>query len=221
MPRSMLSPVLRKVKSRTISPCSRPIPLSSSVQGVPSQVPWEKPHLRLSCFPSVVKSTSRNAENHKNHRCKAGLIHSTQGPWIRQRWSCLPMPQAGSHRAVFLVGFMGAGKSSVGRSLARRLGWSFEDLDDRIEAHARRSVPEIFRDLGETEFRRLETTSLRELLSELGAGPRVVALGGGAFAQPENAALLEHAGVPVIFLDGSAEELFRRCEQERRGRPLL
>jgi shikimate kinase len=131
------------------------------------------------------------------------------------------MPQAGNHRAVFLVGFMGAGKSSVGRSLARRLGWSFEDLDDRIEARAGRSVPEIFRDLGETEFRRLETISLRELLGELGAGPRVVALGGGAFAQPENAALLEHAGVPVIFLDGSAEELFRRCEQERRERPLL
>jgi shikimate kinase len=131
------------------------------------------------------------------------------------------MPQAGSHRAVFLVGFMGAGKTSVGRSLGRRLGWSFEDLDDRIQARAGRSIPEIFRDLGETEFRRLETASLRELLSELDAGPRVAALGGGAFAQRENVALLERAGAHVIFLDGPVEELFRRCEQEQRERPLL
>ncbi len=58
-------------------------------------------------------------------------------------------------------------------------------------------------------------------LSELSAGPRIVALGGGAFAQPENAALLEQAGAHVIFLDGPAEELFRRCQQEQRERPLL
>ncbi len=74
------------------------------------------------------------------------------------------MPQAGSHKAVFLVGFMGAGKTSVGRSLSRRLGWDFEDLDDRIQARAGRSIAEIFRDLGETEFRRLENAALRELL---------------------------------------------------------
>ncbi len=120
-----------------------------------------------------------------------------------------------------MVGFMGAGKTSVGRSLGRRLGWDFEDLDDRIQARAGRSIAEIFRDLGEAEFRSLENTSLRELLGELDAGPRVVALGGGAYAQPGNAALLESAGVHVIFLDGSAEELFRRCEREQRERPLL
>ncbi|MGO9647927.1 Shikimate kinase [Candidatus Sulfotelmatobacter sp. SbA7] len=131
------------------------------------------------------------------------------------------MPQADSHKVVFLVGFMGAGKTSVGRSLSRRLGWDFEDLDDRIQARARRPITEIFRDLGESEFRRLENAALRELLSEPGVGPRIVALGGGAFAQPENAALLERAGAPVIFLDGPAEELFRRCQQEQRERPLL
>ncbi|MGA7382352.1 MAG: shikimate kinase [Terriglobales bacterium] len=131
------------------------------------------------------------------------------------------MLQAGSHKAVFLVGFMGAGKTSVGRSLSRRLAWEFEDLDDRIQARAARSIPEIFRDLGEREFRRLENAALRELLSELSAGPRIVALGGGAFAQPENAALLESAEAPVIFLDGPVEELFRRCQQEQRDRPLL
>jgi shikimate kinase len=131
------------------------------------------------------------------------------------------MPQAGSHKAVFLVGFMGAGKTSVGRSLARRLGWDFEDLDDRIQARAGRSITAIFRDLGEAEFRRMENTALRELVAELVAGPRVVALGGGAFAQPENAALLASSPAQVVFLDGPAEELFRRCEKEQRERPLL
>jgi shikimate kinase len=131
------------------------------------------------------------------------------------------MPPAGSHKAVFLVGFMGAGKTSAGRSLGRRLGWDFEDLDDRIEARAGRSIAEIFRDAGEAEFRRQENSALRELLHELRASPRVVALGGGAYAQADNAALLEGAGVPVVFLDGPAEELFRRCSEEPRKRPLL
>ena len=123
-------------------------------------------------------------------------------------------------RIVFLVGFMGAGKTSVGRILSRTLGWPFEDLDDRIEAHQGRSIEEIFRDSGETGFRRAETAALRELLGELDSLPRIVALGGGAFVQSENAALLEAAGVPVVFLDGPADELFRRCEQEGRERPL-
>jgi shikimate kinase len=131
------------------------------------------------------------------------------------------MPEAGGHKSVFLVGFMGAGKTSVGRSLGRRLGWRFEDLDDRIEARAGHSIAEIFRGLGEAEFRRLENTFLRELVSELGTEPRVVALGGGAFAQPENVGLLERADVRVVFLDGPAEELHRRCEEEQRERPLL
>ncbi|HLW87773.1 MAG TPA: shikimate kinase [Terriglobales bacterium] len=131
------------------------------------------------------------------------------------------MPQPGSHKVVFLVGFMGAGKTSVGRSLSRRLGWGFEDLDDRIESHTARSITEIFRDCGEAEFRRLENTALRELMGEPGAAPRIVALGGGAFAQPDNVALLESAGAQVVFLDGTVEELFRRCRQEERERPLL
>jgi len=118
------------------------------------------------------------------------------------------------------VGFMGAGKTSVGRALSRRLGWSFEDLDDRIVAREGRSVEEIFRDRGEAEFRRAETAALRELLGELGSSPRVVALGGGAFAQTENAALIEEAGIHSVFLDAPVEELFRRCEQEQRQRPL-
>ena len=124
-------------------------------------------------------------------------------------------------RAVFLVGFMGAGKSSAGRALARQLDWPFEDLDERIQAREQRSIEQIFRESGEPEFRRAEHDALRELLAELGPSPRVVALGGGAFVRAENAALLEQAGVPVVFLDAPVEELFRRCQQERQvERPL-
>lgn len=123
-------------------------------------------------------------------------------------------------KAIFLLGFMGAGKTSVGRALARLLNWTFEDLDDRIESRERRSIEEIFRDSGETEFRRAETAALRELIAEMSSSPGIVALGGGAFTQPSNAALIWQAQGTTIFLDGSVEELFRRCEQENRVRPL-
>jgi shikimate kinase len=123
-------------------------------------------------------------------------------------------------RAVVLVGFMGAGKSSVGAALSRRLGWPFEDLDERIQAQEKRSIEEIFRQSGETAFRQLEHTTLRSLVRELGASPKIVALGGGAFAQANNAALLEEAGFSTIFLDASPEELFRRCQQQELDRPL-
>ena len=129
-------------------------------------------------------------------------------------------------QAVILIGFMGAGKSSVGRALGERLGWPFEDLDERIERRERRKVGEIFRDSGEPEFRRGEHAALRELLNELNAGAeRVVALGGGAFAQQRNARLIKAAGVPTVFLDASVEELWRRCREQAllhgSERPLL
>jgi shikimate kinase len=135
----------------------------------------------------------------------------------------------GSHsglRAVVLIGFMGAGKSSVGRALGEQLAWSFEDLDERIERRERRKVPEIFRDSGEAAFRRAEHAALKELLGELRTGAeRIVALGGGAFAQKENVGLIEAGGVWTVFLDASVEELWRRCRQqaEQQGteRPLL
>jgi shikimate kinase len=129
-------------------------------------------------------------------------------------------------RAVILIGFMGAGKSSVGRALAEQLGWTFEDLDERIERREERKVPEIFRESGESEFRRAEHAALSELLLELSAGAeRIVALGGGAFVQKRNARLVEAVGVPTVFLDADVEELWRRCKQqaEQQGmeRPLL
>ncbi len=121
---------------------------------------------------------------------------------------------------VFLVGFMGAGKTSVGRALSRRWGLPFEDLDDRIQAREGKTIAQIFRESGEAEFRKAETAALRELLAEPGSLSRVVALGGGAFVQPANAALIERAEAHSVFLDAPVKELLRRCEEERKERPL-
>jgi shikimate kinase len=115
---------------------------------------------------------------------------------------------------------MGAGKTSVGRVLGLRLDWPFEDLDGRVEAREGKSVAQLFEIYGEAGFRERETAALRELCAELVRSPRVVALGGGAFVQPENAALIEAIEFPTVFLDAPVEELLRRCRQEERVRPL-
>jgi shikimate kinase len=114
----------------------------------------------------------------------------------------------------------------VGRALGVRLGWAFEDLDDRIERREQRKVAEIFRDSGESGFRRAEHAALKELLGELKPGAeKVIALGGGAFVQKNNARLMEASGVSTVYLDADAVELWRRCreqaEQQGVQRPLL
>jgi shikimate kinase len=132
---------------------------------------------------------------------------------------------ASAPEAVFLVGFMGAGKSSVGAALGRRLNWIFEDLDDRIERRERRTVAQIFRESGEPAFRRAERSALQDVLEGIHNQARVVALGGGAFVQTGNAKLLKFSGVPIIFLDAPVEELWKRCckqaSEAAAERPLL
>jgi shikimate kinase len=120
---------------------------------------------------------------------------------------------------------MGAGKTTVGRVLAEELGWSFDDVDDRIERREHRTVPEIFRDSGEAAFRRAEHAALQELLEEVtDQNGKIIALGGGAFVQNDNCRLIESAGLSTIFLDAAVDELWRRCsaqaEQEAMNRPL-
>jgi shikimate kinase len=121
---------------------------------------------------------------------------------------------------------MGSGKSSVGAFLAEQLGWSFEDLDERIEKRHGKKIHEIFRDSGEDEFRKLEAAALQELLEELQtAGGKVIALGGGAFAKDSNVERIKAAKIPTVFLDAAVDELWQRCntQYEREGikRPLL
>lgn len=119
--------------------------------------------------------------------------------------------------AVFLVGFMASGKTSVGQELARRLRWDFIDLDRMIESREGKSVPAIFADHGESHFRRAETAALRELTSSFQRNA-VVALGGGAFPAEQNRELLR--GWPSIFLAAPPAELWRRCRADPAQRPL-
>ena len=125
-------------------------------------------------------------------------------------------------RAVFLVGFMAAGKSRVGQELARRLDWDFVDMDARIEERERQTIPEIFRDRGEPGFRLAESSALRDLTESLAsdAGGRgmVIALGGGAFAEMKNLELVRPW--PSVFLDAPPDELWRRCLEDATERPL-
>ena len=124
-------------------------------------------------------------------------------------------------RRIVLIGFMGAGKTTVGRALARRLRWPFLDLDDVIEERERQTIAEIFAGAGELAFRRVEAAALRDLLQEHApAGDLILALGGGAFVQPSNRALLEENGAVTILLEASLQELQRRCRSERKERPL-
>jgi shikimate kinase len=122
-------------------------------------------------------------------------------------------------RAVFLTGFMGAGKTAAGEALASRLGWRFVDLDARVEAREGRSIAEIFRADGEAGFRSAESAALREVIAELREGATVVALGGGTIAEPQNAAAIGRSGA-LVFLDAPLDVLRRRAEAGE-GRPLL
>jgi len=123
-----------------------------------------------------------------------------------------------AERAVFLVGFMASGKSSVGQELARRLEWDFVDLDARIESRERQTVAEIFRNKGEPGFRLAETSALRDLLTEPLKRSRVVALGGGAFVQETNRELLRQW--PSVFLEATVPELWQRSLTDGAKRPL-
>jgi shikimate kinase len=128
--------------------------------------------------------------------------------------------------SVILIGFMGAGKTSVGLALAALLGWEFEDLDERIERQEGRKVADIFQEDGEVGFRQLEYQALAGLIEQLDSGPaKIIALGGGAFVQEQIAALIDSARIPTVFLDADVEELWTRCErqakQDGRARPLI
>jgi shikimate kinase len=118
-------------------------------------------------------------------------------------------------RSVVLVGMMGAGKSSVGRRLASRLGIEFIDADTEIERAAGMSIPDIFAEHGESYFRAGEARVIARLLED---GPRVLATGGGAVMDPNTRALVRAKGISV-WLKADLDVLLKRTR--RRGdRPL-
>lgn len=118
-------------------------------------------------------------------------------------------------RRVVLVGFMGSGKTSVGRLLARRLGFGFEDLDRRIEERAGRSIAQIFRDEGEEAFREREREEARAVSC---LRDRVVAAGGGAFTRPDTRALLQE-GALTVWLRCDLDRILARVPADG-SRPL-
>jgi shikimate kinase len=117
-------------------------------------------------------------------------------------------------RRVVLVGFMGSGKTSVGRELAALLGWSFVDLDRSIEQRTGRAIAEIFRDSGEPAFREAE----REAAREAARDGCVIAAGGGAFAEPQTRELLR-SGSLTVYLECDLETILRRVPLDG-SRPL-
>ncbi len=116
---------------------------------------------------------------------------------------------------IYLVGFMAAGKTTVARALAARLGWRAEDVDELIEARERRTVADIFARQGEPHFRGVEREILRLLLPMRHV---VVATGGGTFMDPENRAAINMDGLSV-WLDVPLDELVMRLPADGR-RPL-
>lgn len=116
---------------------------------------------------------------------------------------------------IYLVGFMGAGKTTVARALARRLDWKIEDIDARIEQRERRDIPTIFRQEGEPYFRGVESQELIALLPRRGA---VIATGGGTFADPVTRELMLRDGA-VIWLDAPLATVLERVPLDGR-RPL-
>jgi shikimate kinase len=116
---------------------------------------------------------------------------------------------------LYLVGFMGAGKTSVGRALAKRLDWRFSDIDEMIEKRERLVVAEIFSRHGEPYFRNAERTVLADQLPTRHA---VVATGGGTFVDPQNRAAIKADGA-VVWLDVPIDRVIARIPQDGR-RPL-
>ena len=111
-------------------------------------------------------------------------------------------------KQIYLLGFMGSGKSTVGELVSKELGWPFIDLDAVIEAGQGVSIREIFERSGEAFFRQLEHAALTEVLK---SEPVVIALGGGTFANETNVELIRATGGATVWLDCPVEILRERC----------
>ena len=130
-----------------------------------------------------------------------------------------PVQLPATIRRIVLTGFMGAGKTTVGRLLAARLNWDFLDLDAHLEARTALTVPEIFALHGEAHFRRLESSALVNALSR---SQTILALGGGTPEILTNRLLLEQTpGTVTVFLNAPFPTLFDRCILQEVDRPVL
>jgi len=180
------------------------------------------PHCDATAFPRKTRGTE--AEHGAGIERKAPLsarplARRSANATIRQQplkkrlrlaTVCAELQPGRTPSVVALTGFMGAGKTSVGHALAGLLGWSFVDLDHEIELRQKQRVREIFQAQGEARFREIEAETLRAVLAQVSTAT-VIALGGGTFVQPENAALLRARSAQVVFLEAPMELLLQRC----------
>jgi shikimate kinase len=120
------------------------------------------------------------------------------------------------YKNIVLFGFMGTGKTCIGKSVAEKLGLKFVDMDDVVVERAGKSIPEIFAEDGEAHFRTIERQIVKDLAGE---GGYVIATGGGVIKNPENVRDYSRSGL-VICLSASPEVIFSRVEHDT-GRPLL
>ena len=118
---------------------------------------------------------------------------------------------------IILTGFMGTGKSTIGKRFAKRMGWRFVDVDEHIEASTKQSIAEIFAQRGEGVFRRLERRWINRMIHEQ---HQVIATGGGAFIDPVSRARLRLSG-PVVCLTATPQVILTRIGRRLAGRPLL
>ena len=121
-----------------------------------------------------------------------------------------------NYKNIYLTGFMGSGKSTIGPILANALGWEFYDLDKVIEERESKKIKDLFTEKGEKYFRSIET----EILDELSLGKNfIIALGGGTMANPDNLDILKKNG-KVIYLKVSTKAAYSRLKYKR-DRPML
>jgi shikimate kinase len=117
---------------------------------------------------------------------------------------------------IYLAGFMGAGKSTIGPILANTLGWNFVDLDKFIELNYQKSITAIFQEDGEPYFREIETAALHKVSSN---NNLIISLGGGTIAFNDNLIYMKNNG-KIVYLKSSLESVYKRLKNKR-DRPIL
>ena len=121
------------------------------------------------------------------------------------------------HNKIYLIGFMGSGKSTAGKKLAAIMGWSFIDLDRKVEEHAGQTIPQIFSEHGENYFRKLEILVLRDLCTVKNA---VISTGGGVPCHSDNMSFMKETGL-TVYLRLTPAQLQNRLSESKTERPLI